>query len=191
MVHVIEKTCEKVFVHITVGGGIRSIADARSVFNAGADKVAVNTAALLRPELISELAEHFGSQAVVVAIDAKKEADGSYKCYTHGGRKSTEIDAIEWAKECAKKGAGEILLTSIDRDGTNIGYELELTRKVVEVTNIPVIASGGAGNSEHIAEAFTSGKADAALLAGMLHFNKLKIKEIKDDLRKRGIAVRE
>ncbi|VVB65929.1 Imidazole glycerol phosphate synthase subunit HisF [Candidatus Gugararchaeum adminiculabundum] len=193
MVNVIEKTCEKVFVPITVGGGIRSVADARKVFNAGADKVAVNTAALLNPKLIDELAEHFGSQAVVVAIDAKKEANGKggYECYTHGGRKPTGIDAIEWAKECAKRGAGEILLTSIDRDGTNIGYELELTRKVVEVTNIPVIASGGAGNTEHIAEAFTKGKADAALLAGMLHFNKLKIKEIKDDLRKKGIAIRE
>lgn len=193
MVKVIEKTCENVFVPITVGGGIGDVESARKVFNAGADKVSVNTAAIKRPGLINELSERFGNQAVVLAIDAKRtgKTKSEYECSIYGGREFTGIDALAWAKEGESRGTGEILLTSMDRDGTNNGYDLELTKAVAERAGIPVIASGGAGNPEHIREALVEGKADAALLAGQLHFKKLTIKEIKEYLKEKGVAIRE
>ncbi len=193
MIDVINKTVKEVFVPITVGGGIRDIESARKAFNAGADKVSINTAAIKRPELIDELSEHFGAQAVVLAIDAKKtgKTPSGYECSIYGGREFTGIDALEWAKEGEKRGAGEILLTSMDRDGTNVGYEIALTKMVGESLKIPVIASGGAGTPEHIREALVEGKADAALLAGQLHFKKLTIEEIKEHLKKNGVQVRE
>jgi len=190
MVDVISKTAENVFVPLTVGGGIRDYESARAVFNAGADKVSINTAAIKRPELINELSKNFGAQAVVLAIDAKLNSMGNYECSIYGGREFTGKDAIEWAKEGERRGAGEILLTSMNRDGTNKGYDIKLTRKVSEEVGIPVIASGGAGTPEHIREALVEGKADAALLAGMLHFNKLSIGEIKEYLREKKVAVR-
>jgi len=190
MVDVIKKTAKNVFVPLTVGGGIRDYQSARSVFNAGADKVSINTAAIKRPELISELAKNFGSQAIVLAIDAKKNPKGEWECSIYGGREFTGKSAIAWAKEGENRGAGEILLTSMNRDGTNSGYDIELTRTVAEAVNIPVIASGGAGTPEHIREALVEGKADAALLAGQLHFNKLTIGEIKRYLREKKVAVR-
>ncbi|MCX6653401.1 MAG: imidazole glycerol phosphate synthase subunit HisF, partial [Methanomassiliicoccales archaeon] len=164
LMDVVEKTAERLFVPLTVGGGIRSKEDMRSALNAGADKVSVNTVAVQRPEVISECAEDFGSQCVVVAIDAKREGT-SWKVYTHGGRRRTEVDAVEWAGRVQDLGAGEILLTSMDADGTKEGYDVELTRAVAERVSIPVIASGGAGTLEHIYEALTAGKADAALIA--------------------------
>ena len=193
MVEVIERTAREVFVPITVGGGIRDVESARKAFNAGADKVSINTAAIKRPELISELSEHFGAQAVVLAIDAKRSANAKsgFECSIYGGREFTGIDALAWAKEGENRGAGEILLTSMDRDGTNNGYDIELTKRVSESVGIPVIASGGAGTPEHILKAFSDGKADAALLAGQLHFKKLTIKEIKGYLKEKGIEVRE
>ncbi len=189
MVGVIKKTCQRVFIPITVGGGIRDVEDAKELFRAGADKISINTAAIQNPKLIRELSKTFGAQAVVVAIDAKRRNDW-FECSVYGGRKFTGVNAIFWAKRAAKLGAGEILLTSMDRDGTKEGFDLELTRKIAESVSIPVIASGGAGKKEHFLEVLQRGKADAALAAGIFHFGEIKILALKKYLRQKGIQVR-
>ena len=187
----VRRVAETVFIPFTVGGGIRTIDDFKMVLREGADKVSVNSAAILNPELISEAAMKFGSQCVVVAIDAKRRADGSgWNIYKNGGRVDMGIDAVEWAAKVEKLGAGEILLTSMDCDGTKAGYDLELTKAIAEEVNIPVIASGGAGNLEHFYDALTEGKADAALAASLFHYKELEIKEVKEYLRERGVSVR-
>jgi cyclase len=190
MLSVVERTAEQCFMPLTVGGGIRSVEDFRTMLRAGADKVSVNTSALQRPELISEAAEAFGSQCVVVAVDAKRDAPGKWRVYTHGGRKPTERDAIEWIIEAAHRGAGEILLTSMDADGTCGGYDLELTRMVSEAVGIPVIASGGAGELQHLADVLRDGKADAVLAASIFHFGKHTVGEAKEHLASQGLPVR-
>lgn len=191
IVDVVRKTAEQIFIPLTVGGGIRSVEDFRTILLAGADKVAVNSAAIKRPDLINEAAEKFGSQCVVVAMDAKRnEERGSWDIYINGGRINMNIDAIQWAIEAEKRGAGEILLTSMDCDGTKGGYDIELTRKVSESVNIPVIASGGAGTMDHFAEALNEGKADAALAASLFHFKEIDIKDLKDYLYNKNIPVR-
>lgn len=187
----VEQVAKNVFIPFTVGGGIRTAEDFRSILSAGADKVSVNSAAIKRPELISEAAEKFGSQCVVCAIDAKRKADGSgWEIYLNGGRVNTGIDVLEWAKKSEKLGAGEILLTSMDTDGTKNGYDIELTKKVSESVKIPVIASGGAGTMEHFYDAFTLGKADAVLAASLFHFKEIEIADLKKYLKKRNIEVR-
>lgn len=190
MLDVVKRVAEKVFIPFTVGGGIKDLETMRKLLAAGADKVSINTAAVADPSLIKQAANKFGNQCVVVAIDAKKCGAKKWEIYTHGGRTSTGLDAIEWAKKVESLGAGEILLTSMDRDGTKIGYDLELTRAIADAVEIPVIASGGAGTLEHIYEAFVKGRADAALLASLLHYRELTIKEIKDYLVDKGISVR-
>ncbi len=189
MLDIVKRVAESVFIPFTVGGGVRSLEDARALLLAGADKVSVNSAAVRRPELIRELAEHFGSQAVVLAIDAKQKGD-SWEVYVKGGREPTGLDAVEWAREGERLGAGEILLTSMDKDGTKAGYDLALTRAVAEAVSIPVIASGGAGTKEHFLEAFTEGKADAALAASVFHFGEIPIPELKRYLQDRGLPIR-
>ena len=190
VVDLVRKVAEQIFIPFTVGGGIRTVQDMRDVLREGADKVAVNSAAINRPELISESAEKFGSQCVVVAIDAKRREDGGFNVFKNGGRIDTGLDAIEWAIEAEKRGAGEILLTSMDGDGTKAGYDIELTKAVSEAVSIPVIASGGAGNCEHFYEALTEGGADAALAASLFHYKELEIKEVKEYLRDRNVPVR-
>lgn len=194
MVHVVEQVASEVFIPLTVGGGIRTLDDIRRMLNAGADKVGINSAAVFRPEFVREAAERFGSQCIVVAIDAKKvsqpgEAD-KWEIFTHGGRKGTGIDAVEWAKKMAGYGAGEILLTSMDRDGTRIGFDLPLTRAISEAVGIPVIASGGVGNLDHLAEGILEGKADAVLAASIFHFAEYSIQQAKERMAQRGIEVR-
>ncbi|MFG6336954.1 MAG: imidazole glycerol phosphate synthase subunit HisF [Lachnospiraceae bacterium] len=190
-VEMVRKVAEKVFIPFTVGGGIRTVEDFKAILREGADKVSVNSAAIMNPNLISEAADKFGSQCVVVAIDAKRRADGKgFTIYKNGGRVDMEIDAVEWAMKAEKLGAGEILLTSMDGDGTKAGYDLELTRAVAENVSIPVIASGGAGTMEHFYEAFTEGKAEAALAASLFHFKEMEIKDLKKYLREKGISVR-
>lgn len=190
-VDMVRRVAEKVFIPFTVGGGIRTVEDFRAILREGADKVAVNSAAIMNPSLISEAAEKFGSQCVVVAIDAKRRADGSgWNIYKNGGRIDMGIDAVEWAVRAGELGAGEILLTSMDRDGTKNGYDIELTRTVSESVSIPVIASGGAGRLEHFYDSFAEGKADAALAASLFHFKELEIREVKKYLRDQGISVR-
>ncbi len=189
LLEIVKKVAESVFIPFTVGGGVRSLEDARALLLAGADKVSVNSAAVKRPELITELAEHFGSQAVVLAIDAKQKGD-AWEVYVKGGREPTGLDAIEWAKEGERLGAGEILLTSMDKDGTKEGYDLDLTRAVAEAVSIPVIASGGAGTMEHFLEAFEQGKADAALAASVFHFGEIPIPELKRYLLEKGLPIR-
>lgn len=187
----VRKVAENVFIPFTVGGGIRTVEDFRMILREGADKVSVNSAAIQRPELIREAARKFGSQCVVCAIDGKKRADGSgWNVFRNGGRIDTGLDAVAWAKQVEELGAGEILLTSMDGDGTKAGYDLEFTRAVAESVSIPVIASGGAGKLEDFYDAFTRGKADAALAASLFHYKELEIKEVKSYLRQRGISVR-
>ena len=190
ILNLVYKTAEQVFIPFTVGGGIRTVEDFREILMAGADKISVNSAAIKRPELISEAAYKFGSQCVVVAIDAKRREDGSFSVFLNGGRIDTGLDAIEWAKKCSMLGAGEILLTSMDADGTKAGYDLELTRAVSDAVNIPVIASGGAGNLMHFKEALTLGGADAALAASLFHYRELTIEGVKNYLHREGIPVR-
>lgn len=191
VVDMVKKVAEKVFIPFTVGGGIRTVEDFRTMLNAGADKVSVNSSAIKRPELISEAAEKFGSQCVVCAIDAKRRigADG-WEVYLNGGRVNTGIDAVEWAMRAWKLGAGEILLTSMDCDGTKAGYDIELTKAISENVEIPVIASGGAGTMEHFLDAFEKGKADAVLAASLFHFKEIEICDLKKFLRDNGISVR-
>jgi imidazole glycerol-phosphate synthase subunit HisF len=189
IVELARRTADNVFIPFTIGGGIRSADDAQAVLDAGADKVSVNSAALARPELIGELAEIFGSQCVVVAIDAKRANDG-WSVYADGGRRPVDRETVEWAREVAERGAGELLLTSMDRDGTADGYELELTRAVADAVGIPVIASGGAGELEHLSAAISEGRADAVLCASIFHYGKYRVRDAKQHLRDSGIPVR-
>ncbi|OHR68301.1 imidazole glycerol phosphate synthase cyclase subunit [Bacillus sp. HMSC76G11] len=191
MVDVVERVAAQLAIPFTVGGGINSLSDMKKILRAGADKVSVNTSAVLRPELISEGARFFGSQCIVVAIDARfDEESGSYKVYTHGGRKETEWEVTDWAREAVKRGAGEILLTSMNSDGEKSGFDLALNKMVSGSVSVPVIASGGAGNAEHFAEAFMEGKADAALAASIFHYKETSVKEVKDYLKAQGVNVR-
>jgi cyclase len=189
MVHVVEAVASDVFIPLTVGGGIRSEEDIRRMLNAGADKVAINTAAITDPDLVRRAAERFGSQCIVVAIDARRSGAG-WEIYTHGGRRATGIDAVEWARRMASLGAGEILLTSMDRDGTRDGYDLELTAAVSDAVEVPVIASGGVGNLEHLAQGLTTGKADAVLAASIFHYGEYTVGDAHRYLAERGIPVR-
>ena len=195
MVHVVEDVASEVFIPLTVGGGIREIADVRKMLNAGADKVAINTAAVFNPEFVKQAADRFGSQCIVVAVDAKKVSQPGeverWEIFTHGGRKPTGIDALEWVARMDEYGAGEILLTSMDRDGTKQGFDLGLTRHVAESVKIPVIASGGVGTLEHMAEGVIEGKADAVLAASIFHFGEYRIAEVKEFMKSRGIEVRD
>lgn len=190
LTQVVERVAQSIFIPFTVGGGIRTVEDFTAILRAGADKVSVNSSALRNPELIRQAARRFGSQCVVVAMDAKRRPEGSWTLYLNGGRVDTGWDALEWAKEVEALGAGEILLTSMDRDGVKTGYDLELTRAVSEAVGIPVIASGGAGEKAHFYEAFTTGRADAALAASLFHFGELSVPELKRYLQGRGVPVR-
>lgn len=192
VIDMVEKVAENVFIPFTVGGGIRTVEDFRTILRAGADKISINSSAINTPDLISDAAYKFGSQCVVVAIDAKSRTDGSgWNVYKNGGRIDTGLDAVEWAMEAEKRGAGEILLTSMDGDGTKAGYQLDLTRTIAEHVSIPVIASGGAGQLSHFYDALSDkGKADAALAASLFHYKELKIREVKEYLKSRGIPVR-
>jgi imidazole glycerol-phosphate synthase subunit HisF len=190
MIDVVERTAEQCFMPLTVGGGIRALNDVRDMLLAGADKVSINTAAIQRPALISEAAEAFGVQCIVVAIDAKRESAGGWKVYTHGGRQPTELDAVDWASTAARLGAGEILLTSMDADGTKDGYDLDLTAAVSSAIGIPVIASGGAGRLEHLEKVLREGRADAVLAASIFHFGEYSVADAKRFLFDRGIHVR-
>jgi len=185
----VRRVADAVFLPFTVGGGVRSVEDAEQLLRAGADKVAVNTAALEDPSLLETLAQRFGSQAVVLAIDARRAQDG-FQVFSHGGRRNTARDAIAWAREGGERGAGEILLTSMDRDGTRDGFDVELTRSVAEAVRVPVVASGGCGGVQHMAEVLTEGKASAALAASLFHFGELRIPDAKAQLRERGVPVR-
>ena len=187
---VIARASEQVFLPLTVGGGMRTVEDFRRMLACGADKIAVNSAAIKRPELITEAALRFGRQCVVLAVDAKRDRDGRYKVYLNGGRVNTGLDAVEWAEEGVRRGAGEILLTSMDRDGTKEGYDLELTRAVAEAVNVPVVASGGAGKMSHFYDVLTEGKADAALAASLFHFGIINMHDLKGYLAERGVPVR-
>lgn len=189
MIDIVSRVADSVFIPFTVGGGIRTVDDFKDMLRAGADKISVNSAAVRNPDLINEASYKFGSQCVVVAIDAKKSGD-SWEVYLNGGRIPTGIDAVEWAVEAEKRGAGEILLTSMDQDGQKTGYDIELTRVISESVGIPVIASGGAGKAEHFLDAFTTGKADAVLAASLFHFNELPVPELKKYLDEKGIPVR-
>jgi len=190
IVEVIERVADQVFIPLTVGGGVRRVEDVRKLLNAGADKVSINTAAVEDPDLVQEAARRFGSQAIVVAIDARAGPAGRWEVYTHGGRKARGLDAVEWAATMAARGAGEILLTSMDRDGTRSGFDLELTRAVAEAVPVPVIASGGVGSLEHLAQGIERGRADAVLAASVFHFGEITIPEAKRFLAARGIEMR-
>lgn len=191
VVDMVRRVAERVFIPFTVGGGIRTVEDFKEILREGADKVSINSSAINTPDLISRAADKFGSQCVVVAIDAKKRADGSgWNIYKNGGRVDVGIDAIEWADKVCKLGAGEILLTSMDCDGTKAGYDIELTRRIAETVSVPVIASGGAGTLEHFKDALTVGGAEAALAASLFHYKELEIKEVKEYLRREGVSVR-
>lgn len=188
---VVRRTAERLFIPLTVGGGIRTIEDIQAALNAGADKVSMNSAAIARPELISESSRRFGAQCTVIAIDAKRRADGSgWDVMSHGGSRATDLEAVAWAKRVAELGAGEILLTSMDRDGTGDGFDIELTRAVADAAGIPIIASGGAGNVTHFADALLEGGADAVLAATLFHSRTLSVAQVKADLTARGVAVR-
>jgi len=190
ILHVIEAVAEQVFIPLTVGGGVREVADVRRLLNAGADKISINTAAITRPELVAEASGRYGAQCIVVAIDAKAVAPGRWEVFTHGGRKPTGLDAIEWARRVESLGAGEILLTSMDRDGTRQGFDLPLTRAVSDAVGIPVIASGGVGNLQHLADGVTEGRADAVLAASIFHFGEFTVGDAKRYMAARGIPVR-
>ncbi len=191
MVDVVKSVASELAIPFTVGGGINSLEDMKRILRAGADKVSLNTAAVLNPELITEGANFFGTQCIVVAIDAKYDEElGSWRVFTHGGRKTTEYEVIQWAKEAVRRGAGEILLTSMDSDGEKKGFDVALTRAVSEAVSVPVIASGGAGNSEHFAEAFLEAKADAALAASIFHYKETSVEEVKSFLKEKGVNVR-
>ena len=190
IVSVIERVADQVFIPLTVGGGVREVGDVRRLLNAGADKISVNTSAVTNPQLIADAAGKYGSQCIVVAIDAKRVGEGRWEVFTHGGRKATGLDAIEWARTMAQAGAGEILLTSMDRDGTKSGFDLELTRAVAEAVTVPVIASGGVGNLEHLAAGILEGKADAVLAASIFHYGEYSISEAKNFMASRGIEMR-
>ncbi len=194
MVHTVEKMASQVFIPLTVGGGIRTCDDIRTMLNAGADKVSINSAAVFNPEFVREAAQRFGSQCIVVAIDAKKvskaDEEDRWEIFTHGGRKPTGLDAVEWAKKMVDYGAGEILLTSMDQDGVKNGYDLGVTRAISEAVHVPVIASGGVGNLDHLVDGVIEGKADAVLAASIFHFNEYSIPEAKAYMRARGIEVR-
>jgi cyclase len=187
---VVARTAERVFVPLTVGGGLRAVEDIKALLRAGADKVSINTAAVERPALIEEGAKRFGSQCIVVAVDAKRKEGGGWEVYTHGGRKPRGMDALEWVVQAEKLGAGEILLTSMDRDGTKEGYDLELTRAVADAVSIPVVASGGVGNPEHLRQGLVEGGADAALAASIFHFGEWTVESVKRFLQERGVCVR-
>ena len=188
--HTVERMASQVFIPLTVGGGVRTVQDIRNLLNAGADKVSINTAAVFNPEFVGEAAERFGSQCIVVAIDAKKVGEGRWDIFTHGGRKPTGLDAVAWAKKMEGLGAGEILLTSMDQDGVKSGYDLGVTRAISEAVRIPVIASGGVGNLQHLADGILDGKADAVLAASIFHFGEYTVPEAKAYLAARGIVVR-
>ena len=190
MVDVVERTASEVFVPLTVGGGLRTVDDVRELLLAGADKVTINTAAIADPEFVRRASDRFGSQCIVVAIDARRRDDGGWEVFTHGGRNPTGIDAVGWAEKMEDFGAGEILLTSMDRDGTEDGYDLQLTRTISETVGIPVIASGGAGQLEHLVEAVEEGRADAVLCASIFHYGKYSINEAKEFLSEKGVLVR-
>ncbi|HTL48484.1 MAG TPA: imidazole glycerol phosphate synthase subunit HisF [Verrucomicrobiae bacterium] len=190
MLRVVESVAETIMIPFTVGGGIKELSDIRELLKAGCDKVSLNTSAIENPDLIRAASRRFGSQCIVLAIDAKKQPDGTWRVYTHGGRKPTDLNAVDWAREGERRGAGEILLTSMDRDGTKQGYDLELTRQVSEAVRVPVIASGGVGSLEHFVDGFQKGKADACLAASVFHFGELRIADVKAYLQKRGVPVR-
>jgi imidazole glycerol-phosphate synthase subunit HisF len=190
ILHIVEACAEQVFIPLTVGGGVRKVEDVRRLLNAGADKVSMNTAAVQNPDLVAEASAKVGSQCIVVAIDAKQTSPGKWEVFTHGGRNNTHLDAIEWARKVESLGAGEILLTSMDRDGTKNGFDLALTRGVSEAVGIPVIASGGVGNLQHLADGVTEGKADAVLAASIFHYGEYTVKQAKEYMRLRGIEVR-
>jgi len=190
MLDVARRVAEEVFIPFTVGGGIRTVEEMREILKTGADKIFINTSAVRTPDLISEGADRFGAQCVVVAIDAKRREDGTYEVYIHGGRTPTGMDAVKWAEEVYRRGAGELLLTSMDADGTQAGYDLPITRAISDVVPIPVIASGGAGSLEHIRQGVTEGKAEAALVASLVHYNIHSIREMKEYLREHGVPVR-
>jgi cyclase len=190
ILHIIEDVASQVFIPLTVGGGVRAVADVRRLLNAGADKVGMNSAAVANPDLVSDAAAKYGSQCIVVAIDAKQTQPGLWEVFTHGGRKNTGINAVAWAEEVAKRGAGEILLTSMDRDGTKNGFDLELTRAVSDAVSCPVIASGGVGNLQHLADGITKGHADAVLAASIFHFGEHTVGEAKRLMASQGIPVR-
>jgi cyclase len=189
LLHLVEAVAERVFIPLTVGGGVRKVADVRRLLNAGADKVSINTAAVQNPELVREAADIVGCQCIVVAIDAKKNGAG-WQVFTHGGRRATGLDALDWARRMAQAGAGEILLTSMDRDGTRDGFDLGLTRAVADAVGVPVIASGGVGSVEHLAEGVLEGRADAVLAASVFHFGEFTVRQAKEHMRARGIEVR-
>jgi cyclase len=190
LLHVIEAVAAQVFIPLTVGGGVRKVEDVRRLLNAGADKVSINTAAVQNPRLVEEASGKVGNQCIVVAIDAKQRAGGGWEVYTHGGRKPTGLDAVEWARRMQAAGAGEILLTSMDRDGTRDGFDLALTRAVSEAVGVPVIASGGVGSLEHLAAGVLEGRADAVLAASVFHFGAFTVRRAKEHMRTRGIEVR-
>ncbi len=187
---IIEQVASQVFIPLTVGGGVREVGDVRNLLNAGADKVSINTSAVVNPQLVADAASRYGSQCIVVAIDAKQVAPGRWEVFTHGGRKATGLDAVEWAKKMQGLGAGEILLTSMDRDGQKSGFDLALTRAVTETLEIPVIASGGVGNLQHLADGVTQGGADAVLAASIFHFGEYTVQQAKQFMAQQGIEVR-
>jgi cyclase len=190
ILHIIEDVASQVFIPLTVGGGVREVADVRRLLNAGADKVGMNSAAVANPDLVSDASAKYGSQCIVVAIDAKQTQPGLWEVFTHGGRKNTGINAVSWAMEVAKRGAGEILLTSMDRDGTKNGFDLELTRAVSDAVSVPVIASGGVGNLQHLVDGITQGHADAVLAASIFHFGEYTVGQAKHLMAEQGIPVR-
>ena len=190
ILHIVEACADQVFIPLTVGGGVRKVEDVRRLLNAGADKVSMNTAAVQNPQLVAEASGKVGSQCIVVAIDAKQTSPGRWQVFTHGGRKNTGIDAIDWARQVEQLGAGEILLTSMDRDGTKVGFDLALTRAIADAVGIPVIASGGVGNLQHLADGVTEGRADAVLAASIFHYGEYTVRQAKEFMRDRGIEVR-